>query len=72
MKDVGAPVDGFETPEEAAVSGWPEAAKPRILEVVRVRDDVVNVLVDTEPSHPMWVRCERGVSGWEWVSDVTA
>jgi hypothetical protein len=71
MKNEGTPVEGFGTPEEAAVSGWPEAAKPRVLQVARVSDDVMNVLVDTEPSHPMWVRCERGMSGWELVGDFT-
>lgn len=73
MKGAGdIPVPGYETPEEAAVSAWPEAARAHVLEVVPVGEGVVNVLVDTEPSHPMWVRCEREVGGWEWVSDVSA
>jgi hypothetical protein len=67
-----APRHRYATPEEAALSGWSLAAQPQVVRVRRVAKDAVEVLVDTEPSHPMWVRCELGPEGWEWVSDATA
>ena len=63
---------GFDTPEEAALSGWDAAAKPKVVKVIRDRADRVYVVVDTEPSHPMRVQCERRDGRWEWVSDITA
>ncbi|MCA1696404.1 MAG: hypothetical protein LC749_17735 [Actinobacteria bacterium] len=61
--------EGYRTPEEAALSGWPSAARARVLRV-SVRKDRATVLVDTVPSHPMRILCERRSDGlWEWVSD---
>jgi len=61
----------FDTPEEAALSGWTPVSKARVVEVWVESDDSVFVLVDTEPSHPMRVHCERRGGRWFWASDVS-
>ncbi len=61
--------DGYATPEEAALSGWSPAAKPRVV-MFRAGEDEAFVYIDTVPSHPMRVVCKRRSDGqWEWVSD---
>jgi hypothetical protein len=40
--------------------------------MVRAGEDEAFVYVDTVPSHPMRVVCERRSDGlWEWVSDTS-
>lgn len=63
---------GFDSPEEAALSGWEPISQARVVEVVREGTDSVYVVVDTEPSHPMRVHCERVDGRWHWASDITA
>jgi len=65
------PDDGYATPEEAALSGWSPSAKARVV-MVRAGEEEAFVYVDTVPSHPMRVVCERRSDGrWEWVSDTS-
>jgi len=63
---------GFDTPEEAALSGWTSVSKPRVIKRLRGSDVSVWIIVDTEPSHPMRVHCERVDGRWFWTEDVTA
>jgi hypothetical protein len=62
---------GYDTPEEAALSGWQPVAQPRVVTVRVENETSVFVVVDTEPSHPMRVHCERINGRWFWTSDVT-
>ena len=61
--------EGFATPEEAALASFPELALARVLKVKRRGDTRAEVLVDTEPSHPMLVYCERDGEQWLAVAD---
>jgi hypothetical protein len=53
---------GHATPEEAALSSYSAAAQARVVRVERLNDERVDVIVDTDPSHPMRVHTymERG------------
>lgn len=62
-------VGGFSTPEDAAVASFPDAAKARAVRVEFVSDDRAVVTVDTEPSHPMQVFCERSTGTWVATGD---
>jgi hypothetical protein len=68
----GSEAAGFGSPEEAALSGWAPVSRARVIEVRAESPDSVCVVVDTEPSHPMSVHCERINGRWLWSSDVTA
>jgi hypothetical protein len=59
----------YDSPEEAALSGWTPAAEAYVIETRYEYEDVARVLVDTVPSHPMLVTCERRDGKWDWVSD---
>ncbi len=71
-------VQGFDTPEEAALADW--ASSPQAeAHVVRVEPcsdprfpGRVWVFVDTVPSHPMRASCELIEGRWVIVSDITA
>jgi hypothetical protein len=64
--------DFFDSPEAAALSGWPAAAQARVLRTRFLTERRAEVLVDTVPSHPLAVFCERSDRGWIWTSDVDA
>lgn len=64
--------DFFESPEAAALSGWAPAAKAHVLRTDHLSERSATVHVDTVPSHPMAVSCERTDRGWIWTSDVSA
>jgi hypothetical protein len=73
VEDMGCDAaEGFYSPEEAALSGWEPVSKARVVEARVESSDSVYVVVDTEPSHPMRVHCERINGRWLWTSDVTA
>lgn len=58
--------DGFfSSPEQAAVASFP-AAQARPISVELSGDEAV-VVVDTEPSHPVSLRCGRRERGWEYM-----
>ena len=59
----------YETPEEAALSGWATEWQAYVVETRYESDDLAKVLVDTEPSHPMLVTCERRGGRWGDVFD---
>jgi hypothetical protein len=63
---------GFDSPEQAAIASFPGAAHARVVDVQRVDDASVHVIVDTDPSHPMRVFCERREHQWFAVGDVSA
>ena len=56
---------GFESPEEAALATWANSpeAHARIVSV-DVRGDRAEVVIDTDPSYPDYVYCQRRVDGW--------
>ena len=59
----------FQTPQEAALSGWEPSAAARVVSCT-TEGTTAWVIVDTEPSHPMEVVCAQGQDGlWDWVSD---
>lgn len=62
----------FDSPEAAALSGWPPKAQARVVKVWMICETEAFVIVDTEPSHPMRVHCERVDGRWIWMSDITA
>jgi hypothetical protein len=55
--------DGYASPEEGALAGWPDKATVRVLSV-DVRGDRAEVVVDTDPSNPYWVYCMRVDGRW--------
>jgi hypothetical protein len=54
-----------DSPEEAALGGYSVGAKPRVLSVRMIDEKTAEVIVDTEPSHPMMSRCCRSADG-QW------
>jgi hypothetical protein len=68
-------IDGFDTPEEAALAGWPPSARAHVVRVERCSDpefpDRLLVFVDTEPSHPMRASCEVVDGRWVLVSEIS-
>lgn len=61
---------GFDTPEDAALSGWPPPAMARVIDLRFENPSRARVLIDTTPSHPMLVTCDRdGDLRWHWVAD---
>jgi hypothetical protein len=64
--------NGFETPAACALAGWTPEWQARVIEVERVSTDAANVLVDTEPSHPIVVTCWRREGRWYEVASGSA
>jgi hypothetical protein len=56
--------DEHDTPEDAALSGWGPEWQARAIETRYESADRAVVLVDTTPSHPMEVICERIDGKW--------
>jgi hypothetical protein len=52
-----------ETPEAAALSGWPTASQARVRSVA-VQGDRAEVVVDADPSWSSWVYCVRTRGRW--------
>jgi hypothetical protein len=50
--------DGFETPEEAALSGYPTEAHARVVRMKRRGKNAV-VEVETDPSYRYFVHCRE-------------
>jgi hypothetical protein len=57
---------GYRTPEEAAVASYSDAAGAFVVRVDR-RRNWAEVEIDTDPSHPYFVRCERKKDGLWYV-----
>lgn len=57
-------VTTFDSPEEAALAGWPEAARARVISV-EVRGNRAEVVVTTDPDYPYWVYSQRSGEGWQ-------
>jgi len=53
----------FCRPEDAALAGWPEAARARVVSV-EVRGDRAEVVIDTDSPYPCWIYCQRSDDGW--------
>ena len=53
---------GYPTPEEAALSSYSEAADAFVVRVTS-KGNLAKVEIDTDPSHPYFVTCERGKDG---------
>jgi hypothetical protein len=62
--------DGFPTPEAAALASYSAAAQARVARVERLSDDRVDVIIDTEPSHPMRVHCRLVDGAWHDFGDI--
>ena len=60
METVGG---GYDSPEDAALAGWPASAQARILSV-DVRGDRAEVVIDTDPSYPYWIYCVKVEGRW--------
>lgn len=60
----------YETPEEAALSSYSPEAHARVVRVERLNSDRVDVIIDTEPSHPMRVLCYRENGSWHDGGDI--
>lgn len=52
-----------ETPQEAALDGWPTTSQVRVRSVT-VQEDRAEVIVETDPSWPCWVYCVRTRGRW--------
>lgn len=63
-------VSGFPTAEAAVLATWPARADARVVATRLVGSRTAEVTVDTVPSRPVTVRCERIDSGWVWTEDV--
>jgi hypothetical protein len=59
--------DGFGTPEEAAIDGYPPSANARAVSV-KVRGDQAVVVVDTDPAYRYVVHLRKEGDLWydEW------
>lgn len=53
----------YDCPEDAALAGWPEAARATVVSV-EIRGDRAEVVIDTDPEYPYWVYCQRSGNGW--------
>jgi hypothetical protein len=62
----------FDSPEAAALSGWRRIARAHVIRTKCVDERKAEVLVDTEPSCPVLVECERLGPGWIWTRDIDA
>ena len=62
--------DGFPTPEVAALASYSAAAHARVVGVERLGDDRVDVIIDTEPPHPMRVHCRLIDGSWHDCGDI--
>ena len=58
--------EGSSSPEEAALAGWPSAARPRVVSAI-VRGDRAEVVIDMTPSYEYWVYCIRRNGRWSEV-----
>jgi hypothetical protein len=56
--------DGYETPEEAALAGWPPTALARVVRVEKKAEDRADVIVDTDPRYFMRAQCRRYGGLW--------
>jgi hypothetical protein len=71
MADLNSPSDpGYRSPEEAALAGWELGAKARILRTEVISADMVEVIVDTDPSHPVRVHCQLEDGLWRNRGDI--
>jgi len=61
---------GYLSPEEAALAGWEPGAKARVLRTEGVSPTEVDVIVDTEPTHPMRVHCRLEGGLWRFWGDI--
>jgi hypothetical protein len=65
--------DGYTTPEEAALSGWTSTptANAHVVSIKMHGELSAEVIIDTEPSHPMSTRVDRSEQDglWRLVSD---
>jgi hypothetical protein len=53
---------GYRTPEEAALASYSESAGAFVVGVV-TDGNVAKVEIDTDPSHPYFIHCEKGKGG---------
>jgi hypothetical protein len=63
-------LEGYPSPEAAALASYSEAARPRVIRVERFGNDRVDVIIDTEPSHPMRVHCRLVDGSWHEFGDI--
>jgi hypothetical protein len=70
--EVSAGADFFESPEAAALSGWEPVTQAHVIRTRYLNARQAEIVVDTVPSHPISVRCERLDPGWIWTYDISA
>ena len=67
----GAPsVDAFPTAEEAALASYSAASEAFVVRVEPQGPGRTDVIVDTNPSHPMRAHCFLTDGGWVWGGDI--
>jgi hypothetical protein len=62
---------GFDAAEQAALSSSSATANARVLRTEVIDTDHVDVIVDTEPSHPMRCHSFRSNGRWHDGGDIT-
>jgi hypothetical protein len=58
----------FDSPEEAALAGWPTGSHVRVLSV-EIRGDRAEVVLDTKPHCPYWMYCMKTAGRWRITVD---
>ena len=58
------------TPEEAALASYSDPAGAFVVRTEVISDEQVDVIVDTDPSHPMRVHVVREDDGWVEAGDI--
>jgi hypothetical protein len=59
-------VGGYDTPEEAALSGYSPGAKAFVVSVEMLDPSRARVVVDSVPSHPITSTCSRDPDDGRW------
>ncbi len=57
-------------PEEAAVASFPVTTQARVMRTEELGPTRVDVIVDTVPTHPMRVHCEKIGNLWYEAGDI--
>ena len=55
--------EGFDSPEVAALAGWPDAAQPRVVSV-KVAGTRAEVVIEVGPAYRYWVYCVQREGRW--------
>jgi hypothetical protein len=62
---------GFSSPEAAALSGYNGSEGAHVLRIDVINENRVDVIMDTEPSHPMTIHCDREGDLWYEAGEIS-